>query len=82
MRLKKIFILLILSFLSASCSDNIPAYRQIWQESHHLDDSAMVKMYGEPREDVNNIFGAVLEAVDGNWDKVASLTEGSRTSEL
>ena len=82
MRLKKIFILLILSFLSVSCSDNVPAYRQIWQESHHLDDVTMEKIYGEPREDMDNIFGAILEAVDGNWDKVRCLTEGSRTSEI
>ena len=82
MRLKKIFILLILSFLASSCSEKVPAYRQIWQEAHHLDDSSMVKAYGEPREDMDNIFGAILEAVDGNWDKVGRLTAGSRTSEL
>ena len=82
MRLRNIFILLILSFLAASCSEEVPAHRQIWQEAHHLDDSTMVKMYGEPRMDMDNIFGAILEAVDGNWDKVDILTKGSRTSDL
>ena len=82
MRFNKIFILLILPFMAASCSKQTSSYRQMWQEAHHLDDSSMVKMYGEPREDLDNIFGAIMEAVDGNWDKVGSLTEGSRTSEL
>lgn len=82
MRFNKIFILLVLPFLAASCSEQTPSYRQLWQEAHHLDDSSIVKMYGEPREDLDNIFGAIMEAVDGNWDKVGSLTEGSRTSEL
>ena len=82
MRLKEIFILLILPFLSASCSKTVPGYRQMWQEAHHMDDAAMVKMYGEPREDVDNIFGAILEAIDGDWDKVDMLTKGSRASDL
>ena len=64
MRLKKIFIPLILSFLAASCSEEAPSYRRIWQEAHHLDDSSMVKMYGEPREDMNDVFGMILEAAE------------------
>ncbi len=82
MRLRKIYSLLVLPFLFASCSEEVPAYRQMWQEAHHMDEAAMVKMYGEPREDVDNIFGAILEALDGNWDKVDVLTEGSRAADL
>lgn len=82
MRLNKFFNLLIFSLLLASCSEEAPDYRRMWQEAHHLDDSVMTARYGEPREDMNNIFGAVLEAVEGNWDKVDALTRGSRTSEL
>ena len=82
MRLNKFFNLLIFSFLLVSCSEEIPDYRRMWQEAHHLDDSVMTARYGEQREDMDNIFGAVLEAVEGNWDKVDDLTRGSRTSEL
>lgn len=82
MRLTRFFHLLILLFLSASCSEDVPAYRQIWQKAHHLDDTQMAAMYGEPREDMDNIFGAVMEAVDGNWNMVGQLTAGSRPSEL
>lgn len=82
MRLNKFFNLLIFSFLLVSCSEEIPDYRRMWQEAHHLDDSVMTARYGEQRDDMDNIFGAVLEAVEGNWDKVDDLTRGSRTSEL
>lgn len=82
MRLNKIFILFIISLLFSSCADEMQDYRQMWQKAHHLDDTHMMKLYGEPSDDWDNIFGAVLEAVDGNWDKVALLTGGSRTSEL
>lgn len=74
--------LIILSLLLVSCGQEVIDYRQMWQTAHHMDDSAMVRMYGEQGEDMNAIFGAVLEAVDGNWDKVGLLTEGSRTSDL
>ena len=82
MRLNKFFNLLILSFLSVCCTDEVPDYRQLWQRAHHLDEAQMADFYGEPREDMNDAFGAVLEAVDGNWDKVRSLTEGSRPSDI
>lgn len=82
MRSYKIFLLLALPFLIASCADEVPAYRQLWQKAHHLDDARMTEVYGEPREDTDNIFGAIMEAVDGNWDKVDQLTRGSRTSDL
>jgi hypothetical protein len=82
MRLNNIFNLLILSFLFVSCADEAPDYRQQWQRAHHLDEARMADFYGEPREDMNAAFGAVLEAVDGNWDKVRSLTEGSRPSDI
>ena len=82
MRLKKIFsLLLILPFL-VSCSQDRSHYRHIWQSAHHMDDAQMTHVYGEPDEDMSNIFGAVIEAVDGNWDSVAALTEGSRPSTL
>ena len=82
MRLNRIFNLLLILLLSASCSRNEPDYRLMWQHAHHLDDAQMAAMYGEPRDDMNCIFGAILEAVEGNWDKVADLTAGSRTSDL
>ena len=82
MRLIRIFNLLLILLLSASCSRNEPDYRLMWQHAHHLDDAQMAAMYGEPRDDMNCIFGAILEAVEGNWDKVADLTAGSRTSDL
>ena len=82
MRLDKIFNLLIISFLLASCSEEVPAYREIWQKAHHLDDARMVEFYGEPGKDKDNMLGAILEAVDGNWGKVADLTEGSRPSDI
>ena len=82
MRLKKIFHLLVSASLIVSCAEETPDYRQIWQKAHHLDDARMTERYGEPREDMDKIFGAILEAVDGNWKKVRSLTDGSRPSEL
>lgn len=82
MSLNKIVILLSTALLLASCSDGSPDYRQIWQDAHHLDDELMTRMYGEPSEDRNNIFGAILEAVDGHWDVVRRLTEGSRRSDM
>ena len=82
MRLNHFFNLLLSLFLLASCAEDAPDYRRIWQDAHHLDDVRMTEMYGDPREDSNNIFGAVMEAVDGNWDKVGQLTEGSRPSDL
>ena len=82
MRLNKVFNLLIISFLLASCSEEEPAYREIWQKAHHLDDVRMMEVYGEPGDDKDNMLGAILEAVDGNWDKVAHLTEGSRPSDI
>ena len=81
-KLISLIYILILPLLCASCSKYGQDYRQIWQKAHHLDDSLMVQAYGEPREDYDRIFGAVLEAIEGNWDKVADLTEGSRTSDL
>lgn len=82
MRLNRILNLLIFSFLLASCSEEVPSYRHIWQKAHHLDEATMIKLYGEPDEDTDNLFGIVLEASEGNWDKVRILTEGSRTSEV
>lgn len=82
MRLNRIFNLLLILLLSASCSRNEPDYRLMWQHAHHIDDARMMSLYGEPRDDMNSIFGAILEAVEGNWDKVADLTAGSRTSDL
>lgn len=82
MRLKKTFDLLILAILLVSCKEDVPDYRDIWQKAHHLDDVQMEGMYGEPSEERNDIFGMILEAVEGNWDKVDHLTKGSRTSDL
>lgn len=83
MRLNKVFNLLALSILLASCShEDVPAYREMWQKAHHLDDAQMISAYGEPSEDRSNIFGAIMEAVDGNWEKVDLLTRGSRPSDL
>lgn len=82
MRFTGIFHLTIISILLISCAEDVPDYRQLWQRAHHLDDAAMTRMYGESREDMNAVFGSILEAVDGNWDKVAQLTAGSRPSEL
>lgn len=82
MRLNKFFNLLILSSLLVSCSEEMPDYRHIWQEGHHLDDDQMVRVYGEPRKDMTDALGMIMEAIDGNWDKVELLTRGSRPSEL
>ena len=82
MRLNGIFCLLILSFLLTSCAEETPAYRKMWQEAHHMDDAQMMALYGESAERIDNTFGLILEAVDGNWDRVKQLTEGSRISEL
>lgn len=82
MRLNRIFNLFVFSFLLASCSEEEPSYRHMWQEAHHLDEAGMVKLYGEPNEGSENVFGVILEAFEGNWDKVGLLTEGSRTSEI
>lgn len=82
MRLTKIFFLLIFSYLLASCSKEVPAYRQMWQEAHHMDDSQMAATYGELNEDLDNVFGMILEAYAGNWDEVESLARVSRTSEI
>ncbi|MBR2063924.1 MAG: hypothetical protein IJ971_04440, partial [Bacteroidales bacterium] len=83
MRLNKVFNLLVLSLLLASCSqEGAPSYHEIWQKAHHLDDAQMTAAYGEPGEDRSNIFGAIMEAVDGNWEKVELLTRGSRTSDI
>lgn len=82
MRLNKIFSLLVSASLIVSCAEDTPDYRQIWQKAHHLDDDRMARMYGEPDDGTDNVFGIILEACDGNWDKVGQLTEGSRTSEI
>lgn len=82
MRPDKIFNLIIITLLFASCSEEDPDYRQIWQKAHHLDDARMTAVYGEPSENMDKLFGAALEAVEGNWDKVRLLTEGSRPSDL
>ncbi|MBQ8810462.1 MAG: hypothetical protein IJZ69_09040 [Bacteroidales bacterium] len=82
MRLNKIFSLLVSASLIVSCAEDTPDYRQIWQKAHHLDDDRMARMYGEPDDGTDNVFGIILEAYDGNWDKVGQLTEGSRTSEI
>ena len=82
MRLCGIFCLLISSFLLASCREEVPAYRKMWQDAHHMDDAQMMAVYGEPEQKLDNTFGLILEAVDGNWDRVKQMTEGSRISEL
>lgn len=83
MRLNKKFHLsLIISFLLVSCSDESRDYYQIWQQAHHLDDSRMEGLYGERGGRISDIFGLILEAADGNWDKVKLMTQGSRTSEI
>lgn len=82
MRPDMFFRILPLLLLLASCGQEGQDYRHMWQQAHHLDDAQMTDMYGEPRDDMNSIFGAVLEAVDGNWDQVRRLTEGSRTSDV
>lgn len=82
MRFTGIFHLTIISLLLISCSEEVPDYRLIWQKAHHLDDARMTQVYGEPREDMDAVFAAILESVDGNWDKVQQLTSGSRPSEL
>ena len=82
MRLNGIFCLLILTSLLVSCSEDAPAYRNVWQEAHHMDDAQMLAVYGEPGQRLDNTFGLILEAMDGNWDRVSQMTEGSRISEL
>ena len=82
MRLDKIIVSLIFAFQLVSCSDEIPDYRKMWQEAHHMDDAQMAELYGEPNESLDNTFGLIMEAVDGNWDKVRQMTSGSRRAEL
>ena len=65
-----------------SCSDSETSYYRIWQEGHHLSDSLMVAYYGEEKPGIEYAFGLLLEAIDGNWEKVEEMTRGSRKSEL
>lgn len=76
------FLLIIFSLLGASCSDEVPDYRKAWQDAHHLDDEQMTSLYGEPEPGMDNIFGLILEAFDGNWERVEQMTSGSRVSEI
>lgn len=65
-----------------SCSQDVSSYRQLWQDAHHMDDVQMLDSYGEPHEGMDNTFGLILEAADGNWEKVEAMTSGSRISEI
>ena len=80
--IKRFSIFVIFLFSLMSCSDNKTSYYRIWQEGHHLSDSLMVDFYGEENEGIENVLGLILEAIDGNWEKVEEITSGSRKSEL
>ena len=75
----KRFSLVVIFILSLmSCSDSKTSYYRTWQEGHHLSDSLMVDFYGEENAAIENVLGLVLEAIDGNWEKVEEMTSGSR----
>lgn len=79
----KRFSLVVIFILSLmSCSDSKTSYYRTWQEGHHLSDSLMVDFYGEENAAIENVLGLVLEAIDGNWEKVEEMTSGSRKSEI
>ena len=65
-----------------SCSDSNTSYYRIWQEGHHLSDSLMLDFYGEETPNIDNAIGLLLEAMDGNWEKVEEMTRGSHRSEI
>lgn len=73
---------IIFLFLLMSCSDNRTSYYRTWQEGHNLTDSLMVDFYGEENDGIEHALGLILEAIDGNWEKVEEMTRGSRKSEL
>ena len=75
-----LYIIFLLSLMS--CSGNKTSYYRAWQEGHHLSDSLMVDFYGGENEAIENALGLVLEAIDGNWEKVEEMTRGSRKSEI
>ena len=79
---KRISLLVIFIYSLISCSDNKTSYYKMWQEGHHLSDSLMVDFYGEENYSNENVFGVILEAIDGNWDKVEEITSGSRKSDI
>lgn len=67
----KRFSLVVIFILSLmSCSDSKTSYYRTWQEGHHLSDSLMVDFYGEENAAIENVLGLVLEAIDGNWEKL------------
>lgn len=80
--IKSFSLFVIFLFFLMSCSDNRTSYYRIWQEGHHLSDSLMVDFYGEENAGIENALGLILEAIDGNWEKVEEMTSGSRPSEL
>ena len=82
MRLYKTLGLLIFSLLLASCAEAGPDYRKMWQDAHHMDDAQMTAKFGQQDPGLDNTFGLILEALDGNWDKVQQMTSGSRRSEM
>lgn len=80
--IKRLSLFVFFSFSLLSCSGSKTSYYKIWQEGHHLSDSAMVDFYGEKNYSNENVFGVILEAIDGNWDKVQEITSGSRKSDI
>lgn len=47
-----------------------------------MTDEQMLKSFGEPSEDREQMMGMILEAADGNWSKVKELAGASRTSDM
>ena len=80
--IKRFSLLVIFLFSLISCSNRKTSYYQTWQEGHHLSDSLMVDFYGEENYSSESVFGVILEAIDGNWDKVEEITSGSRKSDI
>ena len=79
---KSISLTILILFSLISCSDRKASYYQIWQEGLHLSDSWMVDFYGEESYSTESVFGVILEAIDGNWEKVEEITSGSRKSDI
>lgn len=80
--LKRFSLFIIFIFSLMSCSDSNTSYYRIWQEGHHLSDSLMLDFYGEETPNIDKAIGLLLEAMDGNWEKVEEMTRGSHRSEI
>ena len=80
--IKRFSLYVIFILFLMSCSDRKTSYYHIWQEGHRLSDSLMVDFYGEQNDGIENVLGLILEAIDGNWEKVEEMTRGSRKSEI